>query len=95
MKNNITIQQDTENPNFYIISFPDGYELKTEVSETLRNDLENFGIIPESASPEEKESILQSYLIKSAQRYTELNLNNTKQSNGKLDTPIGTIEDEF
>lgn len=80
----------------YLIKFPDGKEIRSKVSKRLYEDLINFGIIPETATSEEKQSLFEAYIINGALKFVESNLHTQKQTpQGKIDSSEGSMEDEF
>ena len=82
------------NAEYYLITFSSGKEITTKVTKKLKDDLELFGIIPETMTVEEKESKLQGYLVESAKKFVEQGLYLSKQDkNNKFQE--GGIDDEF
>jgi hypothetical protein len=84
---------------FYKITFSDKKEITTKVSPKMKEDLELFGVIPSDITVEEKQKVLEGYLIGSAQKFVDLGLDREKSDNdGKFATGSdldGILDEEF
>ncbi len=81
--------------NSYTIELSDGKIIKTDITDQLINDLKSFNIIDGTSSIEEQQKQLEGYLIIAAQQFVDQGLFQIKQVDGKIDTSIGGLDDEF
>jgi len=82
------------NTEIYTIEFENGKKITTKVSEQVFTDLKNVGVIF-AETEEEEQKQLEGYLIRAASQFVEQGLDKEKSVNGKYDTAIGGMEDEF
>lgn len=64
------------NEELYEIEFPDGYTIKSQVTEKLVTDLKSFGVIGMGLPEAEETRQLEGYLIRAAQEYVAKGLHN-------------------
>jgi len=106
MLNHKIIKSDKSTPEkeIYIVSFSEKnfedpleeiIEIKTEIDEKFKKDLELLKIIPESAKPEEKQKLLEGYIIKGAQNFVKNKMHKKEQNNQGKFTNMGGPDDEF
>lgn len=106
MQNHKIIKSDksTEEKEIYIVSFSEKnfkdpleeiVEIKTEVDEAFKKDLELFEIIPESADAEKKQKLLEGYIIKGAKQFVRDKMHQKEQNDQGKFTDMGGPDNEF